>query len=238
MEYFYIDPSDVQGPVLIIRGDEYKHLVRVLRKRVGDHIRVTDGKDRQFEAVIHSLNVDEAECEILDVKQRINEPNVHVTLALSLLKNPARIDFLVEKGTELGVRTIIPMTCERTIPSHEKHARLGKIALSAMKQSGRSWLPDISMLSSFTAVVQNADAHNLRLIPHEKTEQSQFVGSVLKHHPQAKSVLIVVGPEGGFTEAEMALASEHRFVPISLGPRRLRSETAALSALTWVVGGM
>ena len=172
------------------------------------------------------------------MQRGVNEPKIHVTLAVSLLKNPARIDFLVEKGTELGVRAIIPMVCERTIPSHEKHARLEKIALSAMKQSGRSYLPNVSMLSSFEAVVNNAEEYALRLIPHEKTEQSHFVGSVLKHHAQAKSVLIMVGPEGGFTDEELALASDRRFVPISLGPRRLRTETAALSALTWVVGGM
>ncbi|MEX2089917.1 MAG: RsmE family RNA methyltransferase [Bacteroidota bacterium] len=238
MDFFYVDPSDVQGPVLVIRGDENKHLVRVLRKRVGDHVMVTDGKDTQFEAVIRALREGEAECEILDVQRGVNEPKVHVTIAVSLLKNPARIDFLVEKGTELGVRAIIPMTCERTIPSHEKHARLEKIALSAMKQCGRSYLPNISMLSSFETVVNNAEEYGLRLIPHEKTEQSHFVGSVLKHHTQAKSVLIMIGPEGGFTDDELSLASDRGFVPISLGPRRLRSETAALSALTWVVGGM
>jgi 16S rRNA (uracil1498-N3)-methyltransferase len=84
--------------------------------------------------------------------------------------------------------------------------------------------------------MDQADEYALRLIPHEKTEQSHFIGSVLQHHPQVNSALIVVGPEGGFSEEEMRLANEKGFVPISLGPRRLRAETAAISAVSWVVG--
>lgn len=237
MDFFYVDPKDVHGVVLIIQGDEHKHLARVLRKKVGDHIMVTDGNDHLYEVTIRSFDHNAAECEILDAKQRVNEPKNDITLAVSLLKNPARLDFIVEKATELGVRAIIPMVSERTIPRHEKHTRLEKIALAAMKQCGRSYLPKVFMLSSFDAVVGNADDHDLRLIPHEKTEQSHFVGSVLKHHPNAKSVLILIGPEGGFTEEELRLASDRGFIPISLGPRRLRSETAAISALSWAVGG-
>jgi 16S rRNA (uracil1498-N3)-methyltransferase len=160
-----------------------------------------------------------------------------VTLAVSLLRNPARFDVLVEKATELGVRTIIPMICARTVPRSEKHNRLEKIALSAMKQCGRSWLPRIQPLTAFESMLDRAGGYALRLIPHEKTEQSQFIGSVLQHHPDALSALIVIGPEGGFSEEEMRLANEKGLVPISLGPRRLRAETAAISALSWVVGG-
>ncbi|MEK6755752.1 MAG: RsmE family RNA methyltransferase [Bacteroidota bacterium] len=149
MDYFYVDPKDVHAQTLLIRGDEYKHLVRVLRKKVGDHIVVTDGCDNSFEVVIQSVDRTHAECEILEAKHRVNEPKVDVTLAASILRNPARFDFLVEKATELGVRSIIPMTCERTVPKHEKHTRLEKIALAAMKQCGRSHLPRISALSTF-----------------------------------------------------------------------------------------
>ncbi|MBI3586480.1 MAG: 16S rRNA (uracil(1498)-N(3))-methyltransferase [Ignavibacteriales bacterium] len=237
MDYFFVDPKDVHGQILIIRGDEYKHLSRVLRKKTGDHIVATDGNDNCYEVVIQSFDRAGAECEILDVKQMVNEPKIDVTLAVSLLKNPARLDFLVEKATELGVRTIVPMNCERTIPKHEKHTRLEKIALAAMKQCSRSYLPKISVLTNFDALVTHADEYDLRLIPHEKTEQSQFIGAVLRHHPKAKSILIMIGPEGGFSDEELAEASNNRFIPISLGPRRLRSETAGISAIGWAVGG-
>jgi 16S rRNA (uracil1498-N3)-methyltransferase len=222
--------------VIVIRGEEYRHLGRVLRKTTGDHVAVTDGCDNWYECVIQLLDRTHAECRIVEVRNRVNEPKMEVTLAVSILRNPARLDFLVEKATELGVRAIIPMICERTVAKQEKHARLEKIAIAAMKQSGRSYLPRISPPSPFVGLMAHAQSHALRLIPHEATEQSQFIGSVLKHHPRAVSVLVAVGPEGGFTESELAEARGNGFVPISLGPRRLRSETAAISALSWLVG--
>ncbi|HEY4613670.1 MAG TPA: RsmE family RNA methyltransferase [Bacteroidota bacterium] len=237
MEYFYTHSEDVHGTHLVLRDEECKHLVRVLRKRAGDHIAVTDGNDTMYEAVIRMINHSVAECEIVDVKHRVNEPKVDVTIAMSLLKNPSRIDFLVEKATEFGARSMIPLVCERTIPKHEKHERLEKIALAAMKQCGRSYLPRVFMLTKFETLVNHAQEYDLKLIPHEKTEQSQFIGAVLQHHPKAKNVLVVVGPEGGFTDHELELSAANRFVPISLGARRLRSESAALSAVSWIVGG-
>lgn len=237
MDFFFVEPRDVQGHVAILRGDEFKHLSRVLRKKEGERITLIDGEDHAYEAIIESIGSSETICEIVEVKHRFNETKIDVTLAVSLLRNPARFDVLVEKATELGVRTIIPMTCERTVPRSDKHNRLEKIALAAMKQCGRSWLPRVQPLASFNSVVERAGGFALRLIPHEKTEQSQFIGAVLQHHPDAASALIVIGPEGGFSEEEMKLAIEKGLVPISLGPRRLRAETAAISALSWVVGG-
>ncbi|HTP12078.1 MAG TPA: RsmE family RNA methyltransferase [Bacteroidota bacterium] len=237
MDYFVVDKKDVQGMTLYLRGEESRHLSRVLRKRVGDHVFVTDGADTMYEAAVVRIDREEVECDIVDLKVRVNEPRTEVALAVSLLKNPSRVDFLVEKAVELGVRTIIPMQCERTIPEHEKHARLEKIALAAVKQCGRSYLPKIIDLMEFDTLVQHAQGYSLRLIPHEKTEQSQFVGTVMQHHPNVKSVLLLIGPEGGFTDREIELASGNHFIPISLGPRRLRTETAAISALSWVVGG-
>ncbi len=237
MDYFYVHPDDVRGNRLVLRDDECKHLVRVLRKKAGDHISVTDGQDHLYEVVVRSIDRSVAECDIMEIKTRANEPKIDVTLAVSLLKNPGRMDFLVEKVTEFGARTIIPLVCERTIPQHEKHTRLEKIALAAMKQCGRSYLPRVVMLTRFETLVSHSNDYDVKFIPHEKTEQSQFIGAVLQHHPRAKRILIVVGPEGGFSEHELELASAYRFVPISLGARRLRSESAAISAVAWAVGG-
>lgn len=237
MDYFYVEPEDIRDTVLLLRGDEYRHLSRVLRKKVGDHIFATDGRGSMYEAIIRAFDRTAAECSIVDKKQKLNEPKIEVTLAISLLRNPSRFDFVVEKATELGATSIIPLISERTIPQHEKHTRLEKIALAALKQSGRCVLPRIFVLTRFETLVEHSGHYDLKLIPHEKTEQSQFVGSVMKHHPRVSSVLLVVGPEGGFTDEEVVLAGKNGFISLSLGPRRLRSETAALSALSWVVGG-
>jgi len=237
MDHFYVDPKDIRGRMLVLRGDEQKHLVRVLRKKVGDRVIVTDGQDNSYTVVIRSLDRALAECEILETFDRFNEPEVDVTVAVSLLRNPARFDFLVEKVTELGARAVIPLLCERTVPKHEKHARLEKIALAALKQSGRSCLPRISALTEFDELVRHADQYTLQLIAHEETNGFEFLGEILKSHTDADSILLAVGPEGGFCERELKLARENSFRPVSLGPRRLRSETAAVTAVGWIVGG-
>ena len=231
MDYFYVKQEDISSHGLILRGDESKHLIRVMRKNIGDRIFVTDGNDTMYEAVIVGHGKIDTRCDIAAMHRKYHESSLDVTLAVSLLKNPARFDYLVEKATELGVRTIIPLFSERTIPKHEKHDRLEKIALAAMKQCGRSWLPRIQPLQKYEAVVGNSSHGPLKFIPHEKTDSLQTISSEMKNHDDAHSVLITIGPEGGFSEDEVALAEHNGFKLISLGSRRLRTETAAVVTL-------
>lgn len=236
MDYFYVPPKEIHGRIAVIRDDEFKHLTRVVRKKVGERIVLLDGEDNSYEAVIRSIAKDHAECEVLEEKPRLNEPAVEVTLAVSILRNPARFDLLVEKATELGVRAIIPIVSERTIPKREKHARLQKIALAAMKQCGRAFLPKILPLSTYDDILSRAYAYSLCLLPHEQASSAPSIVTVANDHQECKSVLVVVGPEGGFTEKEVAAAVAGGFLTVSLGPRRLRTETAALAAVGWLVG--
>jgi 16S rRNA (uracil1498-N3)-methyltransferase len=235
MDYFYTKQEDVTSHGLTLRGDESKHLIRVLRKNIGDRIFVTDGKEMMYEAVIAEIGNTETHCSIAAMHRKYNEPLIDVTIAVSLLKNPARFDFLVEKTTELGVRSIFPISCERTISHNEKHERLEKIALSAMKQCGRSWLPQIQPLQNFNSLMDTSMHYQLKFILHEKVETARSIISELKYYKDIHSLLIVVGPEGGFTEAEIAHAVHAGFKSISLGTRRLRTETAAIAALSIVV---
>jgi 16S rRNA (uracil1498-N3)-methyltransferase len=231
MDYFYVKPEDIVHGSFSIRGDESKHIIRVLRKNVGDRIFVTDGNDTMYETVIGEIGKTYTRCDIIAIHRKFNEPHIDVTLAVSLLKNPARFDFLVEKVTELGVRMIIPLTCKHTIPQHEKHNRLEKIALSAIKQCGRSWLPRIQPLQSFETLVSNSQHWPLKFIPHEKADPTQTLLSELKRHDDIHSLLILVGPEGGFAEEEVNLALHNGCKLISFGLRRLRTETAAVVAM-------
>jgi len=230
MDYFYVKLEDVTSHGLTLRGDESKHLIRVLRKNIGDRVFVTDGNEMMYEAVIAEIGKSETRCSIAAIHHKYHEPALDVTLAVSLLKNPARFDYLVEKTTELGVRTILPISCERTISHNEKHERLEKIALSAMKQCGRSWLPRIQPLQQFKTIIENASHYQLKFILHEKTESLHTISSELKNHEDIHSLLIIVGPEGGFTDEEQSLALHAGLKSISLGTRRLRSETAAVVA--------
>jgi 16S rRNA (uracil1498-N3)-methyltransferase len=235
MDYFYVKLEDVTSHELTLRGDESKHLTRVLRKNIGDRIFVTDGNEMMYQAVIAGIGKSDTRCTITAMHRKYNEPSVEVTLAVSLLKNPARFDYIVEKTTELGVRTILPISCERTISHNEKHERLEKIALSAMKQCGRSWLPRIQPLQSFKSFIDNSSHYQLKFILHEKTDSSRSIASELKLHDDLHSLVIAVGPEGGFTDEETTCATQAGFKSISLGTRRLRTETAAVVSVSHVL---
>ena len=235
MDYFFVEPEDVRGHELVLRGDESKHAARVLRKSAGERIFVTDGNDTMFEVVIQKISASETVCDISAIHRKYNEPAHDITLAVSLLKNPARFDYLVEKATELGIRSLIPLICERTIPRKEKSERLSKIALAAMKQCGRSWCPRIQPHQQLHTLIGNSAHWPLRFIPHEKANAGQSIQSELHHSTEQHGVLVVIGPEGGFTEHEVMFALRNGFKSVTLGTRRLRTETAAVVALSQIM---
>jgi 16S rRNA (uracil1498-N3)-methyltransferase len=235
-DFFYADPANISGQFLTIEGDESKHIVRVLRKSEGELLWVVDGVDRAYEVVIRSIQQHTVECEILSVHERFNETEIEVTLAVAVLKNPSRMEWLIEKGTELGIRRFIPVSTSRTVAHSSKENRWKKIAHSAMKQSGRSYLPQIYPITSMDSVMHHASVFDLKIIPYEHTDEVLFIAEALRHRPKPTSALIVIGPEGGFTEDEIHAAEEAGFVQVSLGKRRLRTETAALVAASWVIG--
>jgi 16S rRNA (uracil1498-N3)-methyltransferase len=229
MDYFYTPPSLIKSSLLSIQGEELHHLSKVLREKVGETIVVVDGKEHAYKAVLESITRSSADCKILETIHRFNEPDIEVKLAFALLKNPSRADFLVEKCTELGVREFIPMRTERTIVSKVHAERLQKIALSAMKQCGRCFLPPIHSPMDFDEALTYLRSCERKLITHEKANETITVDR------GSKTDGVLVGPEGGFTEEEIQVAVDHGFKPVSLGPRRLRSETAAIAALSLVL---
>ncbi len=232
VDYFFVSPEDVSGNSFVLRGEESKHLARVLRKHVGERIFATDGNDHMYEAFITDVGKKDTHCRIGAVHTKYNEPSQNVALAVSLLKNPARFDFIVEKATELGVRHIIPIRCERTVPVREKRDRLDKIAVAAVKQCARSWRPRIASVAKVNEVFAASGGYGLRIIPHEKADPGQTIEHILGQHPQQNSILIAIGPEGGFTDEEVRAAKEAGFWAVTLGARRLRAETASIAALT------
>jgi 16S rRNA (uracil1498-N3)-methyltransferase len=233
MDYFYTSPSLIKSGSLSIEGEELHHLSKVLRKKVGEMIIVVDGEEHAYKAILESISRSSAECKILQAFDRFNEPDVEVKLAFAVLKNPSRMDFLVEKCTELGVREFISMRTERTIVSKVHTERLQKIALSAMKQCGRSYLPPIHSLMSFLDALTYLKDCEGRVIMHEMV--SEGTAAQRKTSVRWRSVGVLVGPEGGFTEEEVQAAQSAGFVPFSLGRRRLRSETAAIAAVNTIV---
>jgi 16S rRNA (uracil1498-N3)-methyltransferase len=226
MEYFYTSPQLISGQSLTIEGDEFSHLTHVMRKQPGDIIRVADGVGTAYEVTITDMSKRSAQCVINATHHLLNEPGIDVTAGVAILKNSSKFDFIVEKLTELGVNTIVPITTERTIPRHAKSDRWRKLALAAMKQSCRCVLPIIRDLNSFSEYINSSRQESLRILPHEKVESPSLMNVV--RGKEFQSGMLCIGPEGGFTDGEVALGERAGFVPASLGPRRLRTETAAI----------
>lgn len=234
MELFYTSRESIKldSSRLVIDGDEFHHLVRVLRKKTGDQILVTDGHGLRCEAIIVDVGKKSLEADICN-HSVVERSNTGVTVALSLLKAPQRFELFLEKATELGVSTIIPMITARTVsqPSSERiQGRLNRwrtILLSAARQSKRYYLPQIAEPHSFKQVTL-LQGYDLKLIPYEVSDEAPRVQCA------GKNTLFLIGGEGGFTANEVQDARKAGFSEISLGKTILRAETAGIFAVAFV----
>lgn len=228
LDYFYTQPENIKDDELIIDGDEFNHMVHVMRKKIGDHITVVDGLGNAYLVELKNFEKKTATGKISEIYRNFNEPDIKVSLGVGILKNPAKFDFLVEKVTELGVFEIIPLITERTIPKHAKIDRWQKLALAAMKQCRRSYLPKVHPLITFDEVFAVPQNYDGMFLLHQNIDNK--VNRLLKQtaEKQFKKVILLIGPEGGFSEIEVDKALQNRFTQASLGMRRLRTETAAI----------
>ena len=234
MEHYYTSSENITYPKLIITGGEAGHLSKVMRKAEGNDIYVTDGKGNLFACVIESIKRNDIICRITDKQININEPSVKLTAYFSLLKNPARFEFAIEKLTEIGVYEIQPIITEHVISKgKDKSERWQAIALSAMKQSQRCWLPKVNKPVGFKDAIESCK-DEIKLIAHEKVDNFEFRISNFEFESK-RSAAFFIGPEGGFTDEEIALAEKNGFIIISLGERKLRSETAAVAGAALIL---
>lgn len=230
-EIFYAPSVQFSGDHVLIRDDELHHLTRVLHHKVGDRVTVVDGEGvAALDSEIIEITREFARVRILKKVRRYGEPFVHLTLAQAVPKG-SRFDWVIEKGTEVGVSEFIPTLCARgeVEAGTNKVQRWRRLALAAMKQSCRSFWPLINTPLNFEAVCAQSRHYDLCLIAHEGSEEA--VRRLAQGVPP-KRALIVIGPEGGFTEAELQCAQENDFQFLRLGPRRLRAETAGIVAVT------
>lgn len=225
MQLFLTDTLDTSQPT--ITGPEHHHLTRVLRLQPGDRILLTSGKGTAAEAVIDAIDHDETRCTVIAVHEEFNELRVALTLLQGVLKNPGKMDWLVEKGTELGMTSFVPLHTERTVAKSVKTGRLRKIVESAAKQTLRGRIPSVHNPQPLAAVLE--DSSRERLLLFHESAPADAVPEALEFDDRALAVFI--GPEGGFTDEEVALLRERGADVLSLGPRRLRGETAGVAAL-------
>ena len=233
LEVYYVLPPDVEEPFLTLGQDESHHLATVNRANVGDYFVAVDGKGTAYRCVIEKV-AKEVRARIIDKTDAAGEPLFQLTLAVGMPKR-SRFEWVIEKGTEIGVAAFAPLITERTIvkESDSRMNRLHRIRLAAMKQSRRSRLPTIDKPLPLEVLCESSGQYDIKVIAHEKQEQrnlGSFFFEVGKNQrtPSLKTGILCVGPEGGFTDEEIACARGHGFVDVGLGARRLRTETAAI----------
>lgn len=237
MEYYYTKPENVFGDGLAVTDDEFKHLSKVLRKKAGEIIFVTDGKKNLYKAQIENIQKDSLTCKILEKHFNLNEPEIKVSLYPALLKNPSRFEFIIEKSVELGVNEISPVITEYVInKTNSKTDRWQSIALSAMKQSQRCFLPNVNTPEEISGAIELQKKDDLKIIADERSFDNNISADELKRivHNN-KDVSVFTGPEGGFTAREIENAVKKGFVILNLGERKLRSETAAIAVLSLIL---
>jgi 16S rRNA (uracil1498-N3)-methyltransferase len=236
MPRFYLPSQNLRDGRGILEGQELVHLRKVLRLIPGDRVTVFDDSGMEHEAVVRQLSARQGEIEILRSYQAGRESPLQLILALGMTKGE-KMDFVIEKATELGVQTIVPFASSFSMPKMDEKkigartARWQRIALSAVKQCGRTHTPDILPPRDFLDLVKDERPGTLKLLFWEQ-ERRQSLHGAHAAHPNAESVLVAVGAEGGFSVREAELARSHGFEPVHLGRRILRAETAALAVLS------
>ena len=225
MNYFYCPEFNEDNPVL--NEEESRHCLRVLRFRSGDKINILDGRGYELEGRLIDENPKGARFDIVK-KTHYDKPIYGIHLVVAPTKNMDRMEWMVEKTTEIGVDRISFISCSKSERTTLKNDRLIKKAISAMKQSGSHYLPTIDPLISYEAFIKNIEGSPIRLICHAEKGKS----NALMLYPPGLQYLLLVGPEGDFSENELKLALENNFEAVTLGKNRLRTETAALVACT------
>ena len=235
MEIFYVER--VSDGMVFLNGEESVHCVRVLRHRAGDEITVVDGECTMMTCRLKDDSPKGASAEILERHEGWGGHPYSLTMAVCPTKNNDRFEWFVEKATEIGVDEIIPVIGERSERRVFKPERSRKIALSAMKQSLKARLPQVGepvSVKDFILAVKAPTALKLICYCFEGETERRSIEDVLKEVPDGADITIMIGPEGDFSPEEARIAVEHGFIPVHLGPSRLRTETAAVTAATSV----
>ena len=233
MSRFYIKPEDIRGDDIYIGGDEAHHILDVMRLKRGDRVIAFDGLGNEYNGLISEAK---RKSLVISIQSRREQPalKAKITLAQAIPRSE-KMDYIVQKCTELGVSSIIPMVTERTVVKLDKsrearrRARWIKIATGAAKQCGRSDVPEIKKVLGFKDIFRSVENYALKIMPSLTGERKCLTDLVSNR--KCENIIVFIGPEGGFSPKEIELAVDCKVNPVSLGPYILKSDTAAVATL-------
>lgn len=235
---FFVPKEQISNTDISIIGSDASQIKNVLKLEPGEEIDILDGSGRIYASKIKTIGQGKVICEIVSSRAAKSEPKIKTTLIQSIPRE-AKMDFIIQKSTELGVADIIPVSSERTIvklDDKKREVRLERwqrITKEAAEQSGRGIVPRISPLKELIAALKEANDLDLKLIPWEM-EENTSIKDLFEIEKNPKGITIAIGPEGGFSANEVKAAIKYGFTPVTLGKRILRAETAGIAVLSMV----
>lgn len=239
MHRFFVNKENISEDSIYIDGEDVKHIVNVLRIEIGEEIEICDKAGTDYRCKIVELSKENIECEILEKYKSRGESEIEIVLFQGLPKS-TKMELIVQKSTELGVKKIVPLVTSRSIvkindrkKEEKKVERWTKIAEEAAKQSKRGIIPEISPIMSFSEMLDYLNDELMVIVPYEN-EEDIGIKSVLKDC-KYKKINIIIGPEGGFSDSEIASLKAVNSHIVTLGPRILRTETAGFTTSALVL---
>ena len=228
MQLFYNPEINNNTDQIVFNKEESRHIVRVLRKKELDSLNITNGNGFLFEAKIIVASDKKCIAEIVSSIKQQKAWDYYLHVAIAPTKNIDRLEWFLEKATEIGIDEITPLLCQNSERKIIKKERLEKIMLSAMKQSLKFQLPKLNELTSFSDFLNQQNSNETICIAHCELSEKKKLSEVIKKHDK---ITILIGPEGDFSAHEIQKSTDQNIIPITLGESRLRTETAGLVAV-------
>ncbi len=241
MYQFFVEPGQIQGREILIQGRDVNHIKNVFRKPVGEEQSVSNGVDgREYRCHIAEFAEDVIRCELRFIKEEGTELPSRIYLLQGLPKAD-KMELIIQKAVELGAYQIVPVAARRSVvkldakKAASKVSRWQAIAEAAAKQSRRGIIPQVQQVMDWKQALDYVKELPVRLIPYELAEDMGRTRSILEGLEPGQDIAVFIGPEGGFEEEEIAAAMEAGVIPITLGKRILRTETAGMTVLSWLM---
>ena len=241
MNQFFVDPASIVGNKIFIKGNDVNHIKNVLRMQVGEEISVKTGADgKEYRCEIGEFTQEEVICSLRFIKEDGVELPSRIYLFQGLPKAD-KMELIIQKAVELGAYEIIPVAMKRCVvkldekKAKQKISRWQSISEAAAKQSKRAIIPQIHPVVTFEEALVYAKDKEIKLLPYEMAEGMEQTRELIEEINPGQEIAVFIGPEGGFDEKEISMAKQKDVLPITLGRRILRTETAGFTVLSWIM---